>query len=173
MCGIAGICSQSKSIDEEKFRKALGCLRHRGPEGEGIWLDQQIPVALGHRRLRIIDLSAQAAQPMDYGNRYRIVHNGELYNYIELRQELEKSGSSFLPTPIQKSSWPHMQHGEEIASRNLMACLPLPSGMKLKKNYLQPGTASARNLFFITTTRNGLCFPLNRKHCGSWVFQKK
>ena len=95
MCGIAGICSQSKSIDEEKFRKALGCLRHRGPEGEGFWLDQQIPVALGHRRLRIIDLSAQAAQPMDYGNRYRIVHNGELYNYIELRQELEKSGSSF------------------------------------------------------------------------------
>lgn len=70
-------------------------LAHRGPDGEGCWINQDTTVGLGHRRLSIIDLSNAAAQPMPYLDRYHIVHNGEIYNYIELRTELQKAGYSF------------------------------------------------------------------------------
>lgn len=72
-------------------------LQHRGPDGERIWISNNGSVGLGHRRLAIIDLSEQASQPMHYGlaDRYTIVHNGEIYNYPELRKELEQHGFSF------------------------------------------------------------------------------
>ena len=70
-------------------------LSHRGPDGEAAWQNQEGNVMLGHRRLAIIDLSAAAAQPMQYMDRYQVVHNGEIYNYIELRVKLEKEGLSF------------------------------------------------------------------------------
>ena len=70
-------------------------MSHRGPDGEAHWQNQTGNVLLGHRRLSIIDLSKEAAQPMHYLGRYSIVHNGEIYNYIELRAELEKRGYSF------------------------------------------------------------------------------
>lgn len=70
-------------------------LAHRGPDGEACWTNNSNNVLLGHRRLSIIDLSEAAAQPMHYIDRYSIVHNGEIYNYIELRKELEKEGYSF------------------------------------------------------------------------------
>src|SRR4051812_24296331 len=96
MCGIAGIAGKdSRRIPEQQFRNALSCLKHRGPEGEGFWTDAKGSVQLGHRRLRIIDLSAAAAQPMSYGDRYHILHNGELYNYVELREELLQKGCTF------------------------------------------------------------------------------
>ena len=70
-------------------------LSHRGPDGEGFWQNADATVLLGHRRLSIIDLSEAAAQPMVYLDRYTIIHNGEVYNYIELREELQKKGYSF------------------------------------------------------------------------------
>ncbi len=70
-------------------------LTHRGPNGEGLWRNEESTVLLGHRRLSIIDLSDAAAQPMNYLNRYNIVHNGEIYNYIELKKELVQKGYSF------------------------------------------------------------------------------
>jgi len=70
-------------------------LFHRGPDGEGYWQNADETVLLGHRRLSIIDLTDAAAQPMQYMGRYTIIHNGEIYNYIELKQELKKKGYQF------------------------------------------------------------------------------
>ena len=70
-------------------------LSHRGPDGEGLWINEEENIGLGHRRLAIIDLSLHASQPFHYLNRYRIIYNGEIYNYIELKQELIQKGYSF------------------------------------------------------------------------------
>ena len=95
MCGIAGIVSKNSAlVSEMQLRKATNCLRHRGPESEGVWINAGGTAALGHRRLSIIDLSPEAAQPMQYAH-YTIIHNGELYNFPELRKDLEKKGYAF------------------------------------------------------------------------------
>ena len=70
-------------------------LAHRGPDGEGFWSNDDNTVHLGHRRLSVIDLSGQAAQPMHFANRYRIVYNGEIYNYVEIRSFLLNKGYHF------------------------------------------------------------------------------
>ncbi len=70
-------------------------LAHRGPDGEGFWSNDDNTVHLGHRRLSVIDLSGQAAQPMHFANRYRVVYNGEIYNYVEIRSFLINKGYSF------------------------------------------------------------------------------
>ena len=70
-------------------------LKHRGPDGEGYWCNAAQQVAFGHRRLSVVDLSNAAAQPLHYLQRYTIVHNGEIYNYLELRSTLERHGYRF------------------------------------------------------------------------------
>ena len=72
-----------------------GAIAHRGPDGEKHWINETGTTGLGHRRLSIIDLSENAAQPMHCLHRYSVVHNGEIYNYIELRTELTGKGYSF------------------------------------------------------------------------------
>jgi len=68
---------------------------HRGPDGQGQWISEDGRVGLGHRRLSIIDLSENASQPMHFSNRYSIVFNGEIYNYVELKELLTKQGYVF------------------------------------------------------------------------------
>lgn len=88
MCGIAGIISRTgHSPDRLVIETMTDAVAHRGPDGSGVWIDG--PVALGHRRLAIIDLSSAADQPMrcDASGR-QIVFNGEIYNYRELRAQL-------------------------------------------------------------------------------------
>lgn len=70
-------------------------LAHRGPDGEGFWINESNSIGLAHRRLAIIDLSPEAAQPLHYLKRYSITYNGEIYNYIELRQTLKNAGYVF------------------------------------------------------------------------------
>lgn len=96
MCGIAGIISSNQSLITLPLLKAMASsLAHRGPDGEGYWINKRNNAGLAHRRLSIIDLSAAAAQPMHYSSRYSIVYNGEIYNYLELRKELKKAGYHF------------------------------------------------------------------------------
>ncbi|CAN5555920.1 asparagine synthase (glutamine-hydrolyzing) [soil metagenome] len=97
MCGIAGIvCTHGKSVELHKLRAMTDQLAHRGPDGEGHWMNDDHTVGLGHRRLSIIDLSHSGDQPMHLQDkRYTIVFNGEIYNYIELRTELIKKGYRF------------------------------------------------------------------------------
>ncbi len=91
MCGIAGCLNFSSDripgIDNRLH--VMSCLlRHRGPDGDGVWSHPRCNVGLAHRRLSIIDLSAAASQPMTDRSGNWIVFNGEIYNYIELREEL-------------------------------------------------------------------------------------
>ena len=96
MCGIAGIVSNNlQLVSKDRIQSATRCLRHRGPEGEGFWLNNDQTVAFGHLRLGIIDLTEAAKQPMKYLDRYCIVHNGEIYNYVELKKELQHKGYQF------------------------------------------------------------------------------
>lgn len=96
MCGIAGIISKNSSfVNEERVREMTNILAHRGPDGEGAWINENSEIGLGHRRLSVIDLSPSGQQPMHYADRYTIVHNGEIYNYLELRDELKTKGFSF------------------------------------------------------------------------------
>ena len=97
MCGICGIFQPTTSLESSKHlvRVMAETLAHRGPDGEGIWSAGQGQVVLGHKRLAIIDLSS-GQQPMhDPVNGNVIVFNGEIYNYRELRKELESSGCAF------------------------------------------------------------------------------
>lgn len=91
MCGIVGIWSHKNALHniKKRLQEATDMISHRGPDGEGHWTDESIGIALGHRRLAIVDLSIQGQQPMisDSG-RYVIVFNGEIYNHQKLRQEL-------------------------------------------------------------------------------------
>lgn len=88
MCGICGIYNLSgEEIPEYNIRRMMRTLKHRGPSDEGLLLEDQ--VGLGHLRLSIIDLSSAGRQPMGSDDgRYAIIFNGEIYNYIELREEL-------------------------------------------------------------------------------------
>jgi asparagine synthase (glutamine-hydrolysing) len=99
MCAIVGIIPKSPqhSPDEGLVRRMTGLLAHRGPDGEGIWVKPG--VGLGHRRLAIVDLSPTGAQPMSsQDGRFTIVFNGEIYNFRELRAELEAKGVQFRST---------------------------------------------------------------------------
>jgi asparagine synthase (glutamine-hydrolysing) len=97
MCGIAGIVDfRGDAIEPSEISRLTNLLAHRGPNGEGAWFSSDRDVAFGHRRLAIIDPGAGGYQPMlsDDG-RHVIVFNGEIYNFLELRRELEAQGAIF------------------------------------------------------------------------------
>jgi asparagine synthase (glutamine-hydrolysing) len=102
MCGIAGFWQRSETSEEAmtEWGDAMnGTLRHRGPDDEGLWVDTAAGVVLGHRRLAIVDLSPAGHQPMvSHSGRHVIVFNGEIYNYLEIRRELEKDGQRLIST---------------------------------------------------------------------------
>lgn len=98
MCGIAGVIHlDGRPVEATTLQAMTDAIAHRGPDGEGQWIERNI--GIGHRRLAIIDLSAQAAQPMlSHDARYVLSYNGEIYNYRELRSELEALGHRFRST---------------------------------------------------------------------------
>lgn len=123
MCGIAGIINlDTRAVSVAVLKKMTDAIAHRGPNGECHWVNANSNVGLGHRRLSVIDLSPAAAQPMHYHNRYSIVYNGEIYNYLELKQGLIKSGYSF-----------HTASDTEVIlacyDKYKEACLPMLDGM--------------------------------------------
>ena len=92
MCGITGIISKKK-IEKNIIEIMTDTIVHRGPDGFGYYYGEKF--VFGHRRLSIVDLSDAGHQPMQYLNRYVITFNGEVYNHLELRKELEKNGYVF------------------------------------------------------------------------------
>jgi len=96
MCGISGFIDFSKTSDKEVLIKMTDSLAHRGPDGSGYELFQapQASIGFGHRRLSIIDLTETGKQPMQYEH-WWITFNGEVYNFQEIKQELEKLGHQF------------------------------------------------------------------------------
>ena len=97
MCGISGIVQfDGQPIDTEQLSRMNDSIIHRGPDGEGQYVDDG--VGLAHRRLAILDLRHEGDQPMHFKDRLVIVYNGEVYNYIELREELVTAGYAFSTT---------------------------------------------------------------------------
>lgn len=100
MCGITGFWDFSGESNTDRMqvivRRMSDTLKHRGPDDGGVWVDQTTGIALGHRRLAIVDLSPLGHQPMASANgRYILVFNGEIYNFLQLRQELAHLGYRF------------------------------------------------------------------------------
>jgi len=102
MCGIAGFVvppgySTNKQLQRNAVQQMIACMSARGPDAEGLWAGEG--VVLGHRRLAVIDLDSRSNQPMIFADgRYVLVFNGEIYNYRQLRAELESLGEIFRTT---------------------------------------------------------------------------
>jgi asparagine synthase (glutamine-hydrolysing) len=99
MCGFAGLLSTAGFTRDELTDHAtrmIGPIAHRGPDDSGVWIDEHAGIALGFRRLAVLDLSPQGHQPMrSASGRFHITFNGEVYNYLDLRRELETFGYRF------------------------------------------------------------------------------
>ncbi|MFO7558534.1 MAG: asparagine synthase (glutamine-hydrolyzing) [Desulfobacterales bacterium] len=100
MCGVAGILDFTNKIPAQEMRrlaeKMAGCMVHRGPDDQGSWVDEHGYCAFSHRRLSIIDTSEAGRQPMEsWDRRYCITYNGEIYNFKELKPEIEARGHRF------------------------------------------------------------------------------
>ncbi len=97
MCGITGFWNlDKKPVSREELRRFTDMIAHRGPDGGDYHVDESAALGLGHRRLAIIDTSDTGRQPMSYaGGKYWIVFNGEIYNFVELKKEMEGYGYQF------------------------------------------------------------------------------
>ena len=98
MCGIAGVFSYKQQFDVDKLeiKKMCKYMHFRGPDSSGNWYSEKKDIGFGHTRLSIIDLSSKAAQPMTSSkNHLTIVFNGEIYNYVKLKEMLEQHGYIF------------------------------------------------------------------------------
>lgn len=122
MCGIAGIWNlDGRSLPDRQLVALTRQLRHRGPDGQGAWRDGTL--GLSHTRLAILDLSESGHQPMGYGAmaggcRWWITYNGEIYNFIELRRELEAAGHRFRTgTDTEVVLAAYAQWGEDCQTR--------------------------------------------------------
>ena len=115
MCGILGIIN--KKCPEKLAEHCLMTLYHRGPDGGALW--QREGITLGHRRLSILDLSAKGSQPMESPDgRYVLTYNGEIYNFLELKEELQKKGYSFnSDSDSEVLLYSYMEWGEECLQR--------------------------------------------------------
>jgi asparagine synthase (glutamine-hydrolysing) len=116
MCGIAGIVKiRGEEVEPSELARLTSLLAHRGPDGAGHWFSAERNVALGHRRLAIIDPGAGGHQPMlSADGRYVIIFNGEIYNFLELRRELETLGAIFRTqsdTEVILAAWQAWQEG--------------------------------------------------------------
>jgi asparagine synthase (glutamine-hydrolysing) len=95
MCGIAAIISHQGNVNVEDLKSLANTFHHRGPDSEGYWTNEKRTIGLAHKRLSIIDLTEKGSQPFHYLDRYSMVFNGEIYNYIELREVLISKGIVF------------------------------------------------------------------------------
>lgn len=165
MCGIVGIIGLNARVSAELLERATRSLAHRGPDDGGTVIlhdfaqaDEEIEIGLGNRRLAILDLSPLGHQPMnDPATGNWIVYNGEVYNFREVRTELEKAGLQFNSLSDTEVILKAYTHWGKSASGNFVACLRLPSGMRSGSGCSLPAILweSSR---FITTSRNNISF---------------
>ena len=140
MCGIYGVIN--RKVRREQAMECLDTMIHRGPDGFGLW--QEDGVTLGHRRLAILDLSSAGSQPMSYANeRYWMTFNGEIYNFIEIREELQHKGYTFRGNSDSEVIMAATASGRKNAWTALTECGRSPSGTDRKRACFSPGTVLA------------------------------
>ena len=147
MCGIAGYAGLEKNSDREKLLKQMAsALRHRGPDDQGYFI--QPGVGLAARRLSIIDLPGGHQPISNEDKTIHVVFNGEIYNYVELRADLEKRGHK-LRTQGDTETLVHLyeDYGVEMLRFFCAVCLPLPFGTRAKKFSFLLEIGSGKNLF--------------------------
>ena len=126
MCGIAGFITTDRLANNEKMccmaKNMADSLIHRGPDEQGVWANRDAGVALAHRRLAILDTSTHGSQPMQsVCGRYILVYNGEIYNFVSLRKELEQCGFTFRGCSDTEVLLAAISHwGTEVAVKQLV-----------------------------------------------------
>jgi len=160
MCGIFGLVGD---VSPEMASQCLQTLQHRGPDGSGLW--HQPEVCLGHTRLSILDLSEKGAQPMQYANgRYCITFNGEIYNFLEIRKQLESKGYDFFSdTDTEVILAAYMEWGEN--------CLSMFNGMwafavwdaSERRLFLARDRFGIKPLFYTTLSDGNFAFASEMK----------
>jgi len=96
MCGILGIASTVSTVDEIRLRAMQGTMSYRGPDSNGVWFDDEVNIGLAHLRLSILDPTPAGHQPREEATHNCVIsYNGEVYNYLEIRAELETKGYTF------------------------------------------------------------------------------
>ena len=165
MCGFIGcVHEEAQSYSNEQinqFKKMNDIITHRGPNDEGFFYDEH--VQFGFRRLSIIDLD-NGHQPLSYENeRYWIIFNGEVYNYIEIRDDLIKQGLSFETETDTEVVIALYSLEKEKAVKNFAACFHLSYGINKKKHYLVQEIRLELNRFSIVWTVTGCFLALKRK----------
>ena len=165
MCGIAGCYQQA---DGHKLTDVMTeRIAHRGPDAGAMWSheDERVSIHLGHRRLSIIDLSASANQPLVKGD-LTLVYNGELYNYRELRAELEKQGASFITssdTEVVLEGW---RHWGPAAFDGSAACSRSRSPTRRPANSRSPATRSASSRCCTSSAATASSSPPSSRRCS-------
>ena len=149
MCGIVAVLDPTRELNPEILAAMRDRLAHRGPDGYRSWVGESSLglVGLGHRRLAIIDLNERAAQPMfDRTGELAIVYNGEIYNYIELRQELETEGAAFsTPSDTEVLLAAYERWGADCLERlNGMFAFAIWDGRRDELSSLVTGSARSR-----------------------------
>ncbi len=163
MCGICGIFNlDGEPVSPVNLRKMTDAIAHRGPDGEGFFIDSFL--GLGHRRLAIIDLSPLGHQPMvSRDGQYTISYNGEVYNFQELRAELEALGCPFRSrsdTEVVLNAY--TQWGPECVNRfNGMFAFAIWD--KTRQELFWPGTAMASNPFITVYSAITFCSLPNKR----------
>jgi len=167
MCGIVGIIGLNAPVPAELLEPATRSLAHRGPDDGGtvILRDSargEVEIGLGNRRLAILDLSPLGHQPMhDPVTGNWIVYNGEVYNFREVRAQLEQAGARFNSSSDTEVILQAYAHWEKSASMNSAGCLHLLSGMRsgISSSLLAIPWESSR---CITSSRIDILFLLPR-----------
>lgn len=151
MCGIAGFISPNLTDPRGVITAMTECLTHRGPNGGGIILDSTERVALGHRRLSILDLSNAGSQPMKSASgRFWIVFNGEVYNFKDLKKELESLGHQFhsqSDTEVILAAFEEWEIYEAVPKFNGMFAIALWDN-KVEKLYLIRDRVGVKPLYY-------------------------
>ena len=147
MCGIVGVVRNDKlDVDRDLVANMCAAIRHRGPDDDGFYFNSA--VGLGMRRLAIIDLKS-GQQPIHNQDRTAwIVFNGEIYNYLELRAELEKLGHTFYTNSDTEAIFTPTINTAPTVRSICAACLLLRSGTSARRNFFSRATGSARNRCF-------------------------
>lgn len=167
MCGIAGVIGACSPGELEAM---TGAQAHRGPDGSGHWHDPELPAHLGHRRLAILDLSEAAGQPMlSADGQLVIVFNGEIYNHMELRRELESLGHVFRTSHSDTEALllGYRQWGEDLPRRcNGMFAFAVLDRAR-RRVFLARDRFGEKPLFYSLTPR-GLAFASEMQALARW-----
>ena len=165
MCGISGLYSSIEKYNtlETLLNKSLKKLSYRGPDNSGVekFINQNGCLVLGHTRLSIIDLSDEANQPMNsHDKRYSLVFNGEIYNYIEIRNKLRNLGYKFntsSDTEVLLVAWQHWKK-DCISKLNGMFSFAIYDKYKNEISIVRDAFGIKPLFYYIDNLTNHLCF---------------